>query len=304
MKNRLSLMLLVLALVHYGASAPQQANDGSASGSSPKAVNKKVSTSASKQTKAGTASVSSLKTVRQKALTSAPKPTTKAVGVSGSSSQTESQSALTSPQGFAFDQMMRFFKPKAGKDLTVGKKKQGFRASSDNAQGAVGTHDVFQLPPRPTMVNVPSVSRVQNLVAPTPAFNLPVKPVAVNVPGVVKVQKLAVLPPMARVPAVTKINQEVQNIISLNRNIKRLKEQQSTQLENVKGQEVVQHAILDEQAKGLPKVESDQKKPEAKVLLAQEKLRTIHEKTQRNVQMANDLKNIPDAAGQGSEEKS
>ena len=308
------MILLVLTLVHYGASEPKQTNASATSGNSQKSGNNSVTVtsynaSVSQQTNTGGVSGNSKKSGSNNIIvasqeTSVPRQADAQVA-SGSSKKSANKNTMTSPQGFAFDQVMQFFNRKTGKGLTAGKKGKDQNGNLGGSPGAGVTGTAVELPAKPVVFNnTPGFTKIPKLAVSTPAFSLLPKPSVVSVSRVVTVPKLVVPPPVTRVAAIVKINQELQNIISMNQNIRRLKEKQSAQLENVQGEKLVHQAILDEQQKGLQKEELGQKTPEEKALLAQEKLRKIHEETQRNTQMTNELEEIPSETGQGAKEKS
>lgn len=227
-------------------------------------------------------------------------------------SEGKKSTAFVTPQSFLGDQIMKFFqkkqeegkqkKPEAGGQQ---KAEQGKKAALTQPQGGQGETAKFET----TTEEKPINTYVMPKVSVTPTYKV-YKPVPVygraitSVRGVTRIHTVAVPPPQARVPASVKINQVVRNLVSMNEQIKRLKEKEAAELEKAQGQELVHRTILDEQEKGLKGAEPGQKKPEEKALLAQEKLREIHDKTQLNAQMTSELKDIPDAEAPQSEKKS
>ncbi|MFA7255917.1 MAG: hypothetical protein WC133_07505, partial [Candidatus Omnitrophota bacterium] len=85
------------------------------------------------------------------------------------------------------------------------------------------------------------------------------------------------------------IRQEIQKILELNKKIKNVQSGRSVQLQRVQEQARIHQKILDE-LEASQKQTNGQKASSKNALLSQEKLRIIHEETQRNTQMMNDLK--------------
>ncbi len=93
-------------------------------------------------------------------------------------------------------------------------------------------------------------------------------------------------PPTASAP---QIRQEIQKIIELNNRIKKLQAGKTAQLQRIQEQARIHQKILDELEKS--KVQKTElKTTDKEALLAQEKLRIIHEETQKNAQSLQALK--------------
>lgn len=101
-------------------------------------------------------------------------------------------------------------------------------------------------------------------------------------------------PPTPRV-AVPQIRQEIQKILDLNKKIQKVQTGRSVQLQRVQEQARIHQKILNE-LEVSQKQTAGQKVPEKNSLLAQEKLRIIHEETQRNAKAIDDLQENPAGA--------
>jgi len=168
-----------------------------------------------------------------------------------------SSSSVATPQGVG-NQIVQFFGRKTGKELMMEKARKAAGAGAVAKQAPAGK------PP----------ARAVNVV--------PLKPGYVPPPPI----------PRASVP---EIRQEIQKILDLNNKIKNLQSGRAVQLQRVQEQARIHQKILNE-------LEASQKQTEGQkvsaktALLAQEKLRIIHEETQRNSQAINDLKEMPAGA--------
>jgi hypothetical protein len=94
---------------------------------------------------------------------------------------------------------------------------------------------------------------------------------------------------------VSQIRQEIQKILDLNKKIKNLQSGRAIQLQRVQEQARIHQKILNE-LEASQKKANGQKASAKTALLAQEKLRIIHEETQRNAQTMDDLKEMPAGA--------
>ncbi|OGX10750.1 MAG: hypothetical protein A2351_08025 [Omnitrophica bacterium RIFOXYB12_FULL_50_7] len=165
-----------------------------------------------------------------------------------------SLSAMATPQAVG-DQIVKFFGRKTGKELMAEKAGKVVGAKAAAPQ---------------TFSGKPSV---------LPAKVTPVKP--------------GYVPPSPTPRAsVSQIRQEIQKIFELNKKIKNVQSGRSVQLQRVQEQARIHQKIL-ENLEASQKQEDGQKASAKNVLLAQEKLRIIHEETQRNTQAIDDLKEVP-----------
>lgn len=160
-------------------------------------------------------------------------------------------SSVATPQALG-DQIVQFFGYKTGKELMMEKARRIAGA------GAAATQAFAEKPP----VQV--------------AEAVPVKP------GYVP-------PPPAPRASVSQVRQEIQRIFDLNKMIQSVQSGRSLQLQRVQEQARIHQKILNELEVSQKQTES-QKISSKNALLAQEKLRIIHEETRRNVQVMDDLK--------------
>lgn len=163
-------------------------------------------------------------------------------------------SAVATPQALG-DQIAKFFGSKTGKELMVEK------AGNVSGAGAAATK---------ALVGKPSVQTAT--ATPLKAGYVPPPPT-----------------PRASVP---QIRQEIQKIFELNNKIKNVQSGRSVQLQRVQEQARIHQKILNE-LEVSQKQTAGQKSSEKNTLLAQEKLRIIHEETQRNTQAIEALKGAP-----------
>ncbi|MFA5158954.1 MAG: hypothetical protein WC484_00410 [Candidatus Omnitrophota bacterium] len=96
-------------------------------------------------------------------------------------------------------------------------------------------------------------------------------------------------PPRASVP---QIRQEIQKIFELSKKIKSVQSRRSAQFQRVQEQARIHQKILDT-LEASQKQTGGQKASAKNALLAQEKLRIIHEETRRNAQAIENLKEVP-----------
>ncbi len=171
----------------------------------------------------------------------------------GSKAKT-SFSSVATPQAMG-DQIVKLFGKKTGKELMAEKGGSGIVAGASATQALVGK---------------PSVRA---------AKATPVKP------GYVP-------PPPTPRASVSQIRQEIQKIFDLNKKIKSVQSGRSAQLQRVQEQARIHQKILND-LDASQKQPDGQKTSEKNALLAQEKLRIIHEETQRNTQEMEALKEMP-----------
>lgn len=163
-------------------------------------------------------------------------------------------SAVATPQGFG-DGIVQFFGHKTGKDLMAEKNKK-----------------------------VPSAGLAPKAAAKTEASPQASTPARLK-PGYVP-------PPPRPKASVPQIRQEIQEILDLNKKIKSLQSGRSAQLQRIQEQARIHQKILNDLE--VSQKQSGKEKTFSKnALLAQEKLRIIHEETQRNAQAINELKEMP-----------
>ena len=232
-----------------------------------------------------------------------PKPSSSA---SKGSKVQKTLTSVATPQAFG-DQIAKFFGRKSGNELMAEKKSKGQKAGPVSSQGDEGTTEVFQLPPRPVALGVPSAIKTSKSAVPSKAFQLSPKPVSLNAsiaPKISTIQKLAVPPPPQITPSVVKIRQEIQQIFELNKMIKSVQGGRSVQLQRVQEQARIHQKILNElESSQEKKAENISGIPTKEDLLAQEKLRIIHEETQRNAQMIATLKENSEKTASASSAK-
>jgi hypothetical protein len=173
-------------------------------------------------------------------------------------------SSVSTPQALG-DEIVKFFGRKTGKELMMEK------ASKSGGSG-------------------------------TPAAKTPAGKSPAQVGKTSSLKPGYVPPPPTPRTSVSQIRQEIQKIFELNKKIKNVQSGRSVQLQHVQEQARIHQKILD----GL---EASQKQAEGQkvsaknTLLAQEKLRIIHEETQRNAQTMDDLKGVPAEAVSTTAEK-
>ncbi len=153
------------------------------------------------------------------------------------------------------DQIVKFFGRKTGKELMMEKAGNVAGAGAAATQALVG---------KPSVRTAPATPLKPGYVPPPPT-------------------------PRASVP---QIRQEIQKIFELNKKIKNVQSGRSVQLQRVQEQARIHQKILNE-LEASQKQTKGQKASAKNALLAQEKLRIIHEETQRNAQMINGLKEVP-----------
>ncbi len=99
-------------------------------------------------------------------------------------------------------------------------------------------------------------------------------------------------PPPTPRASVPQIRQEIQKILDLNKKIKNVQSGRSSQLQRVQEQARIHQKILNE-LEVSQKQTAGQRASSKNALLSQEKLRIIHEETQRNAKAIDDLKETP-----------
>ncbi len=176
----------------------------------------------------------------------------------------KSLAAVATPQALG-DQIVKFFERKTGKDLMTEK------AGKAPGAGSAVSHAVSAKP----SVRTATVT--------------PLKPGYVPPPPT----------PRASVP---QIRQELQKIFELNKKIKNLQGGRSVQLQRVQDQARIHQKIL-VQLEASQKQAEGQNASEKMPFVSQEKLRIIHEETQRNAQALEALKELPAEAVSSSVKK-
>ncbi|MFH0984556.1 MAG: hypothetical protein V1882_03355 [Candidatus Omnitrophota bacterium] len=188
---------------------------------------------------------------------STPQNSVKAKPLSTASKSTKAQqslSAVATPQGFG-DGIVQFLGRKTGKEL------MGEKAAKAPLKGITSqTSSVKKSLER----TVASTNLKPGYVPPPPR-------------------------PRATVP---QIRQEIQDILNLNKKIKSLQSGRSAQLQRIQEQARIHQKILND-LEATQKQSGSEKAFSKNALLAQEKLRIIHEETQRNTQAINNLKEMP-----------
>jgi hypothetical protein len=190
---------------------------------------------------------------------SAPQNTNGTQPPSASSKKTKTQqslSAMTTPQSVG-DEIVKYFGRKTGKELMAEK------AGATKAQK--GT-------------KVPGGNQAASSSVISPKVVPAVKPGYVPLPPT----------PRASVP---QIRQEIQRILELNKKIKSVQSGSAVQLQRVQEQARIHEKILVDLENAQAQT-SVQKVPLKTALLAQEKIRIIHEETQRNAKMIEGLKAV------------
>ena len=181
----------------------------------------------------------------------------RSVPVPKGSKPQSSLSSVATPQAVG-DQIAQFFGRKTGKELMMEKAKK--------AAGA-------ETPAKQVLAGKPQV-RTVNAVPLKPGYVPP--------------------PPTPRA-SVSQIRQEIQKILDLNKKIKNLQAGRAMQFQRVQEQARIHQKILNE-LEASQKQGTGQKASAKNALLAQEKLRIIHEETQRNAREIDDLKEVPAGA--------
>ena len=93
---------------------------------------------------------------------SAPRQTD-AGDAAGDSKKAVSNKGSVSPQGFAADQILKFFGSKKGKNTTAGKQNKNQAGVSSSASGAEVASEMFRLPPKPMNAPVSGIAKVPGL---------------------------------------------------------------------------------------------------------------------------------------------
>jgi len=213
----------------------------------------------------------------------------------GNPKKSGSQKASVSPQGFMADQILKFFGHKTGKELMEEKKNKESEVQWTLSKGGGGASGVPGLAAKSM---APAVSTIK-----APARAVPIAPAqskgAMVVPtspisNVQEIKKLAtIVPPPASPIVVPQVRQEIQNIFALNKKIQTVQSGSSAQLQRIQEQARIHQEILNQLETSAQNPESVKKVSSKEALLAQEKLRIIHEETQRNNMIIEDLKAAP-----------
>ncbi|HOE68151.1 MAG TPA: hypothetical protein PLH16_00635 [Candidatus Omnitrophota bacterium] len=169
---------------------------------------------------------------------------------SGTAPSNRKVQAITSPQSMISDQIAKFVGRKTGKELMEERSKQTAVPAKPASKG----------------VSVPAARTSPKTVA---ASSRTAKP------GYVPPA-----PPTKQPPQVSQIRQEVQRILDLNARIKSLQSNQAAQLQRVQEQARIHQKILD-QIESSQVTKTASQSPSRDALIAQEKLRIIHDETVR-----------------------
>lgn len=176
----------------------------------------------------------------------------------GSFPQTAVKKTITAPtpQSFISNTIVNLFRPKTGAELMAERQRA--------------------IPTVPKPVAVPSVPKI--VTPPKPA------------PTVVKPGYVPPPPPKTPTPQVNQIRQEIQKILDLNQKLKDIQGNRVAQMQRIQEQARIHQKILD-QLEVSKKTQAVSGIPDKEALLAQEKLRIIHEETQRNQALIESVKN-------------
>ena len=184
------------------------------------------------------------------------------------------------PQQVLGDQIARFLggQMKQGK---TGKELMAEKAGDVALAGVTATQAFSGKASVPSKVAVPLAPVSKRPVAVKSVSTKSVSTKLVHVPP----------PPTARA-SVPQIRQEIQKILDLNKKIKNVQSGSSAQFQRVQEQARIHQKILND-LEATQKQSSSQKVPTKSALLAQEKLRIIHEETQRSAKVVEGLKKVP-----------
>lgn len=189
--------------------------------------------------------------------------------------------SAATPQALG-DQIVRFFGRKTGKELMMekaqskaGAAKAGMKAAPTAAKTTTGKVAI-----KGAVTGKPMVQK---------ANAVPLKPGYVPPPPVPRT-------------SVDQVRQEIQKILDLNKKIKTMQSGRTIQFQRVQEQARIHQKILNE-LEASQKQANGQKVSAKSALLAQEKLRIIHEETQRNASTVKDLKEAPAAKASNTADK-
>ena len=205
----------------------------------------------------------------------------------GNAKKPTSNTGSVSPQGFAADQILKFFGGKKDKKVVANKKS----VNQAGVPSPVGesTSEMLNLPPKlaassaPNIAKVPAFSALKGL-----QLSKVTKSTNTSVPSKTsmgveakKIKQMVIPPPPVPRMGVPQIRQEIQKILALNKQIKNVQSGRSSQFQQIQEQARLHQKILND-LEFAKQGEKDRKVPTRADLLAQEKLRIIHEETQRN----------------------
>ena len=193
---------------------------------------------------------------------SAPKPLSPA---SSKSKKPSNLSAMSTPQSVG-DEIAQYFGRKTGKELMA--EKSGASSKKDK---------------KPDLRSAASVKKESEAKKPSAGG-------AASTSGTRSVKLGYVPPPPVVKPFVPQIRQEIQRILDLNKQIQGLQGKRTEQIQKVQEQARIHQKILTDLAPA-------KKTPGKTSILAQEKLRIIHETTQRNAQMVGAIAKAPSTQG-------
>lgn len=170
-----------------------------------------------------------------------------------------------SPQSYISDQIVGLFKPKSGKELMEEKRKKPKEVPS-----APDVSGVPAVGGAPSSVKIAGTSMGKAVAIAKTAAKPAASRVAVPPP-----------PPAKVTPQVSQVRREVQKILDLNKQVKTVQSGRVGQFQRIQEQARIHQKIL-EQLEPKMAAAKTPKLPGKEDLLSQEKLRVIHEETQRN----------------------
>jgi hypothetical protein len=189
------------------------------------------------------------------------------------------------PQGVVSDSVVNFFSSwKTGKDLMAEKNKKGKGSAgkTSSASGKTGEGQSLEGSEGAGPVALPV--KISKAVTFPHAMNTSAVTNTYRIPKLYRSEKIVVpSPPVPRV-SVPQVRQEIQKILELNKQIQAVQGGRAGQLRRVQEQARIHQKVLDkiEAASGGGTEPAASKTPGKETLLNQEKLRIIHEETQRN----------------------
>ena len=170
---------------------------------------------------------------------------------SGTSQKPERNNSVLGPQGAVSDSIVKFFSSK--------------KTVKDQIPEKGTVSSTSKVSPGAKVVNVSAVSTTHTIAKTN------------------KIGKRVVPPPPVSRLAVPQIRQEIQKILDLNKKIKMIQGGRTGQFQRVQEQARIHQKILNQlEASPGSEAKLTSKTPSKEALLAQEKLRIIHEETQRN----------------------
>lgn len=193
---------------------------------------------------------------------------------------TKRKPSLVTPQSFG-DRLVQIF----------GKKKAETKVLQDSKK--LNTQAFQVAAPSLPKVYQPIPKAISQVVQP-PAKNMP----KVKAASVIPLAEVTKTTPAPRAPvpqvALPKIQKNIQKILDFNKQIRDVRVGQSTQLQRIQEQAQIHQKILGEMEAARRKTVNP-KTPTKETLLVQEKLRMIHEETQRNSKLIRRMEEGPKA---------